>query len=59
MSSDIEIEDEQPENKVQNESPRQSMRQRKQPNNYGREKSHLNETPTTFKDANVSKDKEK
>ena len=57
MSSDLEIEnepeDEQPDNETQEEQPRRSTRERRQPDYYGREQSHLTETPTTFKDANA------
>ena len=44
---------------VQSESLRCSMRQKKQPNYYGREHSNLTETPTTFKDANASQESAK
>ena len=50
------VEDEQP---IQDEIPRRSIRQRSQPNYYGREQSHLTETPTNFHDANASQDKAK
>ena len=50
------VADEQP---IQDEIPRRSIRQRSQPNYYGREQSHLTETPTNFHDANASQDKAK
>ena len=57
MSSESEIEvkseDEEPNSEVQSEPLRHSMRQKKQPNYYGREHSRLTKTPITFKDANA------
>ena len=50
------VEDEQP---IHDILPRRSIRQRIQPNYYGREQSHLTETPTNFHDANASQDKVK
>ena len=61
-SSDIDIETEGEDVQLRNddhEPPRRSTRQRRQPNFYGREQSHLTETPTTFRDAITSQDKEK
>lgn len=51
--------EEQPEIAVQDEAPRRSTRERRQPDFYGREQSHLTETPLTLKDAIVSQDKGK
>ena len=63
MSSDAntetEAEDEQTDNEAHDDLPRRSIRQRRQPDYYGREQSHLTETPTTFKDANASQDRAK
>ena len=63
MSSDNDIEDEieeeQPDTDVQDEAPRRSTRERRQPDYFGREQSHLTKTPITLRDAIVSQEKEK
>ena len=56
--SDTETE-EQPEVEVQDDAPRRSVREKRQPDYFGRVQSHLTETPTTLKDAIVSQDKER
>ena len=54
MSSDSIVESE---SKEQSDAPRRSTKERRQPDNYGREQTNLAETPSTFKDASTSKDK--
>ena len=59
LSNDIEIETEGPDSEIQEVPLRRSTRQRSHPDYYGREQSHLTETPSTFKDANASPEKKK
>ena len=58
--TESETEDEQPNNENGDEPSRRSTRQRRPPDFYGSEQSHLTtETPTTFMDANASQDRAK
>ena len=57
--TEVEAEEQQPDTEAQEEGPRRSSREKRQPDYFGREQGHLTGTPITLKDATVSSDKEK
>ena len=57
--TEAEAEKEQPDNEAQDEGPRRSNWEIRQPDYFGREQGHLTEMSVTLEDATISPDKEK
>ena len=57
--TDDDCEDQPPNHAEPPQPPRRTTRPRKEPDYYAKQQSHLTETPATFGDANVSRDKAK
>ena len=57
--TDDDCEDQPPNHAEPPQPPRRSTRPRKEPDYYAKQQNHLRETPATFGDANVSRDKAK